>query len=285
EREEAGQPVFANPRNAAAGSLKQLDPAIAAALPLDFVCHEVSEIRGARVATHWETLQALADAGLKPVPLSRVCDTLEDVVAFFAELEAKRDRLGYEIDGLVIKVNDLSLQKRLGEISRSPRWAVAYKFKPRQAITRVVAIVPSVGRTGVLTPIAELEPVGVGGAMDIEGLGEKLVDQLVERGLVRDLADLYRLDEDTLSDLERMGKKSAANLRAQIERSKQTTLAHFLVALGIRQVGEATAKALAEHFGRLDRLMDASEEELQEVRDVGPEVAASIRRFFAEKQN
>jgi len=381
EREEAGQPVFANPRNAAAGSLKQLDPAVTAARPLDVVCHGVGEIRGARFATHWETLQALADAGLKPVPLSRVCDTLEDVVAFFAELEAKRDRLGYEIDGVVVKVNDLALQKRLGEISRSPRWAVAYKFKPRQAITRVVAIVPSVGRTGVLTPIAELEPVGVGGvtirnaslhnmdeverkdvrvgdtvlieragdvipyvvkvltekrtgkekkfrmprkcpvcgaevvraegevayrciglscpaqlkqavrffgargAMDIEGLGEKLVDQLVERGLVRDLADLYRLDEDTLADLERMGKKSAANLRAQIERSKQTTLAHFLVALGIRQVGEATAKALAEHFGRLDRLMDASEEELQEVRDVGPEVAASIRRFFAEKQN
>ena len=383
EREEAGQPVFANPRNAAAGSLKQLDPAVTAARPLDVVCHGVGEIRGARFATHWETLQALAYAGLKPVPMSRVCETLDGVFALFAELEEKRDRLDYEIDGLVVKVNDLALQKRLGEISRSPRWAMAYKFKPRQAITRVKAIVPSVGRTGVLTPIAELEPVAVGGvtirnaslhnmdeierkdvrvgdtilleragdvipyvvrvltekrkgrprkfkmptvcpvsgcggavvreegeaayrciglscpaklkqavrffgargAMDIEGLGEKLVDQLVDRGLVRDLEDLYRLDEDTLADLERMGKKSAANLRAQIERSKQTTLAHFLVALGIRQVGEATAKALAEHFGRLDRLMDASEEELQEVRDVGPEVAASIRRFFAEKQN
>src|SRR5213594_2765067 len=344
EREEAGEPAFANPRNAAAGSLKQLDPAITAARPLDFVCHGIGEIRGARFATHWETLQALADAGLKPVPMSRVCETLDGVFALFAELEEKRDRLDYEIDGLVVKVNDLGLQKRLGEISRSPRWAVAYKFKPRQAITRVVAIVPSVGRTGVLTPIAELEAVGVGGvtirnaslhnmdeierkdvrigdtvlieragdvipyvvkvltekrtgrerkfrmpgkcpvcgaevvraegevayrciglscpaqlkqavrffgargAMDIEGLGEKLVDQLVDRGLVRDLADLYRLDEDTLAGLERMGKKSAANLRAQIERSKQTTLAHFLVALGIRQVGEATAKALAEHF-------------------------------------
>src|SRR5438067_148706 len=251
EREEAGQPVFANPRNAAAGSLKQLDPAITAARPLDFVCHGVGEIRGARFATHWETLQALADAGLKPVPMSRVCETLEQVIALFAELEEKRDRLGYEIDGLVVKVNDLGLQKRLGEISRSPRWAIAYKFKPRQATTRVNAIVPSVGRTGVLTPLAELE----------------------------------RLDEDTLADLERMGKKSAANLRAQIERSKQTTLPHFLVALGIRQVGEATAKALAEHFGRLDRLLEASEEELQEVRDVGPEVAASIHRFFAERQN
>jgi len=381
EREEAGQPVFANPRNAAAGSLKQLDPSITAARPLDFACHGVGEIHGARFATHWETLAWLAEAGLKPVPKSRVCRTLDEVAALFADLEAQRDRLPYEIDGLVVKVNDLGLQKRLGESSRSPRLAVACTFKPRQATTRVNAIVPSVGRTGVLTPIAELEPVGVGGvtirnaslhnmdeierkdvrigdtvlieragdvipyvvkvltekrtgkekkfrmpekcpvcgaevaraegevayrciglscparlkqavrffgargAMDIEGLGEKLVDQLVERGLVRDLADLYRLDEATLADLERMGKKSAANLRAQIERSKQTTLPHFLVALGIPQVGEATAKALAEHFARLDRLMDASEEELQEVRDVGPEVAASIHRFFAEKQN
>src|SRR5437870_4949488 len=283
EREEAGQPVFANPRNAAAGSLKQLDPAVTAARPLDFVCHGVGEIRGARFATHWETLRALADAGLKPVPMSRVCDTLEQVIALFAELEEKRDRLGYEIDGLVAKVNDLGLQKRLGEISRSPRWAIAYKFKPRQATTRVNGIVPSVGRTGVLTPIAELEPVGVGG-VTIRNASLHNMDE-VERGLVRDLADLYRLDEDTLADLERMGKKSAANLRAQIERSKQTTLPHFLVALGIRQVGEATAKALAEHFGRLDRLLEASEEELQEVRDVGPEVAASIHRFFAERQN
>jgi len=319
--------------------------------------------------------------GLKPVPMSRLLESLEDVFAFYDELEARRDHLHYEIDGLVVKVNDLGLQRRLGEISRSPRWAVAFKFKARQATTRIVRIVPSVGRTGVLTPVAELEPVPVGGvtvrnaslhnmdeierkdvrigdtvlleragdvipyvvkvvterrtggekrfrmpaacpvcgadvvrhegevayrciglscpaqlkqavrffgargAMDIEGLGEKLVDQLVERELVRDLADLYRLDEDTLAGLERMGKKSAVNLRAQIERSKQTTLARFLVALGIRQVGEATAKALAEHFGRLDRLMDATEEELQEVRDVGPEVAASIRRFFAERQN
>src|SRR5881397_2254007 len=381
EREEAGQPVFANPRNAAAGSLKQLDPAITAARALDLVCHGVGEIRGARFATHWETLQALADLGLKPVPMSRVCETLDEVFALFAELEEKRDRLDYEIDGLVVKVNDLALQKRLGEISRSPRWAVAYKFKPRQAITRVNAIVPSVGRTGVLTPIAELEPVGVGGvtvrnaslhnmdeierkdvrigdtvlleragdvipyvvkvvterrtggekrfrmpstcpvcgakveraegevayrcigldcpaklkqqlrffgargAMDVEGLGEKLVEQLVDRGLVRDVADLYALDAETLASLERMGKKSAANLRAQLERSKQTTLPQLLVALGIRQVGEATARALAEHFGTLERLMDASETELQEVRDVGPEVAASIRGFFTERQN
>src|SRR5213080_4033928 len=381
EREDAGLPAFANPRNAAAGSLKQLDPAVTAARPLDFVCHGTGEIRGAEFATHWDTLQGLAGFGLRPVPRSRVLGTLDEVFALFTGLEAERDALPYEIDGLVVKVNDLRLQRRLGEISRSPRWAVAFKFKARQATTRILNIFPSVGRTGVLTPVAELEPVHVGGvtvrnaslhnmdeierkdvrigdtvlleragdvipyvvkvvterrkgreerfrmpaacpvcgakvvraegevayrciglacpaklkqqlrffgargAMDIEGLGEKLVDQLVEQRLVRDVADLYHLDADTLVALERMGKKSAANLRAQLERSKQTTLPHLLVALGIRQVGEATAKALAEHFGTLERLMDATEEELQEVRDVGPEVAASIRGFFAEKQN
>jgi DNA ligase (NAD+) len=381
EREEAGQPVFANPRNSAAGSLKQLDPGITASRPLEFVAHGVGEVHGIRFATHWDTLEALAGFGLRPVPRSQVLPALDDVRALFATVETERDGLPYEIDGLVVKVNDLALQRRLGEISRSPRWAVAWKFKPRQATTRILAIVPSVGRTGVLTPVAELEPVPVGGvtvrnaslhnmdeierkdvrigdtvlleragdvipyvvkviterrsgrekrfrmpatcpvcgaevvraeeevayrciglscpaqlkqsvrffgargALDVEGLGEKLVDQLVEKGMVRDLADLYHLDEATLAGLERMGKKSAANLRAQIERSKTTTLPRFLVALGIRQVGEATAKALGEHFGTLERVMDAAEEELQEVRDVGPEVARSIRHFFAERQN
>ena len=381
EREEAGLPAFANPRNSAAGSLKQLDPAISAARPLDFVCHGTGEIRGVEVATHWDTLQRLARFGLRPVPRSRVLGTLDEVFAFFTDLEAERDALPYEIDGLVVKVNDLRLQRRLGEISRSPRWAVAFKFKARQATTRINQIVPSVGRTGVLTPVAELEPVAVGGvtvrnaslhnmdeierkdirigdtvlleragdvipyvvkvipekrsgdekrfrmprrcpvcgaevvraegeaafrciglscpaqlkqslrffgargALDIEGLGEKLVDQLVDRGLVRDLGGLYALDADTLAGLERMGKKSAANLVAQIERSKQTTLPRLLVGLGVRQVGEATAKVLAEHFGTLERIMDATPEELTEVRDIGPEVAASIHQFFAERQN
>src|SRR2546425_3914578 len=381
EREEAGQPVFANPRNAAAGSLKQLDPRITASRALALVCHGVGEMRGVKLSRHGEALEAFQGWGLRPVPRTRVLDSLDAAGAFYADLERERDSLPHEIDGIVVKVNDLALQRRLGEISRAPRWAVAWKFKPRQATTRIVNIFPSVGRTGVLTPVAELEPVPVGGvtvrnaslhnmdeierkdvrigdtvlleragdvipyvvkvvterrtghekrfrmpstcpvcgakveraegevayrcigldcpaklkqqlrffgargALDVEGLGEKLVDQLVDRGLVRDVADLYRLDAETLASLERMGKKSAANLRAQLERSKQTTLPHLLVALGIRQVGEATAKALAEHFARLDRLMDASEEELQEVRDVGPEVAASIRRFFAERQN
>src|SRR5689334_5538645 len=163
EREEAGQPVFANPRNAAAGSLKQLDPRITASRPLDFVAHGTGEVRGLSTATHWDTLQALADIGLRPVAMSRVLPSLDDVFAFFDELEARRDALGYEIDGLVVKVNELDLQRRLGEISRSPRWAVAYKFKARQATTRILNVVPSVGRTGVLTPVAELEPVQIGG--------------------------------------------------------------------------------------------------------------------------
>jgi DNA ligase (NAD+) len=381
EREEAGLPPFANPRNAAAGSLKQLDPGVTAGRPLDFVCHGTGQVDGAHWDTHWDTLQGLAALGLKPVPESRVLKSLDAIEAFFAKVEGRRDDLPYEIDGLVVKVNDLALQRRLGEISRSPRWAVAYKFKARQATTRIENIVPSVGRTGVLTPVAELTPVAVGGvtvrnaslhnmdevarkdvrigdtvlleragdvipyvvkviperrtghekrfhmprhcpvcgaevvrpegevayrciglscpaqlkqalrffgargAMDVEGLGEKLVDQLVARGLVRDLADLYGLDEDTLAGLERMGQKSAANLRANLERSKAAALPRFLVALGIRQVGEATAKALGEHFGTLERLMAASVEDLQEVRDVGPEVAESIHRFFAERQN
>jgi DNA ligase (NAD+) len=381
DREEAGQPVFANPRNSTAGSLKQLDPRVTASRPLDLVCHGVGETDGLGVTTHADLLAALADWGLRTVPRSRVLATLDEVHAYYDELADARDTLPYEIDGVVVKVNDLGLQQRLGQISRSPRWAVAWKFKPRQATTRVVSIFPSVGRTGVLTPAAELEPVGVGGvtvrnvslhnmdevarkdvrigdtvlveragdvipyvvkvleerrtgdeqpftmpsncpvcgadvvrhegevayrcigrscpaqlrqsvqffaargAMDIEGMGEKLVAQLVDRGVVRGLADLYQLDEETLVGLERMGKKSAANLLARIERSKATTLPRFLVALGIRQVGEATGKALAEHFGTLERLMDADEAALTEVRDVGPGVAASIRRFFAEPQN
>jgi DNA ligase (NAD+) len=381
EREEAGLTLFANPRNATAGSLKQLDPKVTASRPLDFVCHGTGEFSGHRPATHWDTLQTLAGLGLKPVPLSRPLEDLDAVAAFFAKLDRERDALAYEIDGLVVKVNDLKLQARLGEISRAPRWAVAYKFKPRQEVTEILDIFPSVGRTGVLTPAAELRPVGIGGvtvrnaslhnmdevarkdirigdtvvveragdvipyvvkvvegkrtgkerrfhmpkhcpvcgadvvrpegevayrcvgrscpaqlkqaltffahrgAMDIEGLGEKLVDQLVTKRLVKDLADVYHLDADTLEALERMGEKSAANLVERIERSKQATLPRFLVALGIRQVGEATAKALAEQFGTLDGIMEASEEELQEVRDVGPEVAKSIYTFFAEKQN
>ena len=381
EREEAGQPVFANPRNSAAGSLKQLDPRVTASRPLELACHGVGAVEGVKLATHHELLEAFAEWGLRPAPGHRLAKSLDAVAEAFAALEGERDALPFEVDGLVVKVDDLELQRLLGQVSRSPRWAVAWKFKPRQATTRILAIAPSVGRTGVLTPVAELEAVAVGGvtvrnvslhnmdeverkdvrvgdtvlleragdvipyvvrvlpehragrekrfrmpkrcpvcggdvvradgevayrclnvscparlkqalrffgsrgAMDVEGLGEKLVDQLVEQQHVRDLADLYHLDATTLAGLERMGKKSAENLVAQLQRSKQTTLPRFLVALGIRQVGEATATALAQHFGTLDRLMQASVEELTEVRDVGPEVAAGIHQFFAEAHN
>jgi DNA ligase (NAD+) len=326
-------------------------------------------------------LAAFGAWGLKPVPRSAVLETLEAVDAYYDDLVGRRDDLPFEIDGVVIKVNDLTLQRRLGQVSRSPRWAIAWKFKPRQATTTVTNIFPSVGRTGVLTPAAELEPVAVGGvtvrnaslhnmdeverkdirigdqvlieragdvipyvvkvleerrtgterrftmpahcpvcgadvvrpddevayrctgadcpaqmkqrllffahrgAMDIEGLGEKLVEQLVDKGIVKHLPDVYALDLEQLVGLDRMGEKSATNLLARIERSKQTTLPRLLTALGIRQVGEATAKALAEHFRTLDAVVDAPAEALQEVRDVGPEVAASIRQFFDQEQN
>lgn len=381
EREEEGESLFANPRNAAAGSLKQLDSSITAKRPLDIFCHGIGEVRGASFATHSDFLQTLREWGLKPVPFARLCHTLKEIFNAHEEMEQQRDDLPYEIDGLVIKVNSLELQRRLGEIARSPRWAIAYKFKPRQATTHILDIQAQVGRTGTLTPVASLEPVLVGGvtvksaslhnmdeverkdirigdtvvveragdvipyvvevakerrtgrekkfkmpercpvcgssvyreageaayrcvglscpaklkeslkffgsraAMDIEGLGEKLIDQLFERGLVGDIADLYNLKKETLAGLERMGEKSAQNLLDALEQSKESTLTRFLTALGIRHVGEATAKLLADHFGDLSSIMGASEEELTQVREIGPEVAKSIARFFAQKDN
>ena len=315
------------------------------------------------------------------MPLTRVCAGVEEIVAYQEEMESRRDELPYEIDGVVVKVNSLELQRRLGQIARSPRWAMAYKFKPRQSTTRIADIQPQVGRTGTLTPVASLEPVQLAGvtvrnaslhnmdeierkdirigdtivieragdvipyvvrvlaekrdgserpfemparcpmcqsqvyreegeaayrcvglacpaklkeslkffgsrnALDIEGLGEKLIDQLVEKKLVADSADLYGLEEDTLASLERMGAKSARNLVRELARSKETTLARFVTALGIRHVGEATAKVLSDHFGGLDAIMAAEEEALTEVRDIGPEVAKSIAGFFADEAN
>jgi DNA ligase (NAD+) len=332
-------------------------------------------------ATHWDFRHALQQWGLKPVPLGRVCRGLAEVFHYRDEMEAQRDELPYEIDGLVVKVNSTQLQQRLGQIARSPRWAIAYKFKPRQATTRILDIQPNVGRTGTLTPVASLVPVPIGGvivksaslhnmdeiarkdirigdtilveragdvipyvvkvieekrtgeekkfvmpercpvcgsevfreegeaayrcigiscpaklkeslkffgsrgALDIEGLGEKLIDQLVERGLVHDVADLYNLTKPQLAGLERMAEKSAQNLLDALSRSKHSTLARCLTALGIRHVGEATAKLLADHFGDLKKIEHASEEHLMEVREIGPEVAKAIAHFFAQDAN
>jgi DNA ligase (NAD+) len=381
EREEEGQPVFANPRNAAAGSLKQLDSTITAKRPLDIFCHGTGIIEGISFATHWEFREGIQQWGLKPVPLGRICRSLSEIFQYRDEIETRRDELPYEIDGLVVKVNDIALQQRLGQIARSPRWAIAYKFKPRQATTRILDIQANVGRTGTLTPVASLETVPIGGvmvksaslhnmdeiarkdiqigdtvvveragdvipyvvrvleekrtggerkfvmpercpvcgsdvfreegeaayrcigiscpaqlkeslkffgsrgAMDIEGLGDKLIDQLVERGLVRDLADLYGLSKEQLANLDRMAEKSAQNLLAALERSKDSTLPRLLTALGIRHVGEATAKLMAEHFRDLKKIEQAAAEDLMEVREIGPEVAKSIARFFAQEAN
>ena len=381
DREEQGQSVFANPRNAAAGSLKQLDPTITAKRPLDIFFHGTGIIEGVQFATHCEFREGLGQWGLKPVPLGRLCRGVQEIFRYRDEMEARRDQLPYEIDGLVVKVNSTALQQRLGQIARSPRWAIAYKFKPRQATTRILDIQANVGRTGTLTPVASLETVPIGGvmvksaslhnmdeiarkdirigdtvvveragdvipyvvkvltekrtgdekqfvmpercpvcgsevfreegeaayrcigiscpaqlkeslkffgsrgALDIEGLGGKLIDQLVERGLVRDVADLYGLEKEQLAGLDRMAAKSAQNLLDHLARSKHATLARCLTALGIRHVGEATAKLLADHFGELRKIERATEEELMEVREIGPEVAKSIARFFAQDAN
>ena len=381
DREEQGQSVFANPRNAAAGSLKQLDPTITAKRPLDIFFHGTGIIEGVQFATHCEFREGLEQWGLKPVPLGRLCRGVQEIFRYRDEMEARRDQLPYEIDGLVVKVNSTALQQRLGQIARSPRWAIAYKFKPRQATTRILDIQANVGRTGTVTPVASLETVPIGGvmvksaslhnmdeiarkdirigdtvvveragdvipyvvkvltekrtgdekqfvmpercpvcgsevfreegeaayrcigiscpaqlkeslkffgsrgALDIEGLGGKLIDQLVERGLVRDVADLYGLEKEQLAGLDRMAAKSAQNLLDHLARSKHATLARCLTALGIRHVGEATAKLLADHFGELRKIERATEEELMEVREIGPEVAKSIARFFAQDAN
>ncbi|MBI2963047.1 MAG: NAD-dependent DNA ligase LigA [Deltaproteobacteria bacterium] len=378
---ERGEPEFMNPRNATGGSLRQLDSRVTASRPIEMFCHSSASLEGLHVSTHWEFLDLCRGLGLRTDRANRRCASLDEVFAYYEATEAKREELPHEIDGVVVKVDSLELQRRLGERDRSPRWAIAWKFKPRQAATRVLDIWPSVGRTGVITPIAALEPRNIGGvtvsnaslhnmdeverkdirigdevlveragdvipyvlrsfpekrtgkerkfhmpsacprcggrvrrepgevyyrclnvacptkleggikhfagkhAMDIDGLGDKLVHQLVETGLVKDLAGLYHLELDALVDLERMGEKSARNLLARIERSKQTTLDRLLNGLSIRHVGEATAKALADHFGDIEKVLAAEPDDLLEIRDVGPEVARAIAEFFAEPRN
>jgi len=379
QREAAGEPKFANPRNSAAGSIRQLDPRIVAERKLDMFVYYL-QVKGAEpLAEHAHVLETLSKMGFKVNPHWRRCPAIDDLLAYIQEWENKRDSLDYEIDGIVIKVNNTRLWQELGTTAKSPRWAVAYKYPARQATTRVNDIRAQVGRTGTLTPVADLEPVDVGGvtvshatlhnmdeierldvkigdtvliqragevipqvvkvvkhaedgrefvmpkkcpvcgedvrraegevayrcvntacpaklkesllyfagrrAMNIDGLGEALVDQLVDKGLVKDVADLYKLTHQQLADLERMGDKSAQNLLDEIARSKQADLARVIFALGIRFVGERTGQLLANHFGSLDKLANATREELEEAEEVGPRVAEAIQEFFQEKRN
>ena len=378
-----GAPTYVNPRNTAAGAVRQLDPNVTAQRPLSFFAYGLGEVRGRlAVATQGGLLDQLAEWGLPVDDARRVVQGSEGLVAFHAEIAARRDALPFDIDGVVYKVDRFDLQQRLGFVSREPRWAVAHKYPAQEQSTTLQAIDVQVGRTGKLTPVARLEPVFVGGvtvtnatlhnlfelrrkdvragdrvivrragdvipeivgrvpgerrgyvanfrmprdcpmcgsrvvrepgetdhrcsgglfcpaqrkqallhfaqrrALDIEGLGEKLVEQLVDAGLVRTPADLFKLGLGTLAALERMADKSARNVLAALERARHTTLERFIYALGIRHVGETTAKDLARHFGSFDALLAADEAGLLEVTDVGPVVAASIARFFAQPHN
>jgi DNA ligase (NAD+) len=376
-----GGKELVNPRNAAAGSLRQLDPKLTAARPLAFYAYGTASTEGV-AGSQFDVLQQLKSWGIPVNPEVRRVRDAEGCLAYYRDLQEKRDSLPYDIDGVVFKVEQREQQETLGFVSRAPRWAIAQKFPAQEEITRLTGIDIQVGRTGALTPVARLEPVFVGGvtvtnatlhnvdeirrkdvrvgdwvvvrragdvipevarvilerregklpefempatcpicgsaverdedeavarctgglfcaaqrkqsimhfasrrAMDIEGLGEKLVEQLVEAGLVDSVADLYSLDRDQLIALERMGEKSADNLLAELERSKAPGLDRLLFALGIREVGEVTARSLALHFSDLNAIADAGEEELTEVSDVGPVVASHVHAFFREAHN
>ena len=384
ERERAGLSQFANPRNAAAGSIRMLEPSVVAERHLDYFCYGLLVGRQVPVDSQQKILESLTALGFKVNPNWKHCRDLDEALAYCSEWESKRDGLPYEIDGVVIKVNSIALQQELGSTAKAPRWAIAYKYAAKQAVTRVNRIDVQVGRTGALTPVAILEPVSLGGvtvsrstlhnedeierlglkvgdmvvierggdvipkvvrvdtaarvkhgkhledfrmptkcpvcgghvvreegeavwrcinancparlkesilhfagrkAMNVDGLGEALVDQLVDGKLVQDLADIYQLKEETLVALERMGSKSAQNLLAEIEQSRKNPLARLIFALGIRLVGERTAALLADHFGSLDKMAEASAEDLEAVFEVGPKVAQSIYGFFREPRN
>lgn len=381
ERLDAGEPPFANPRNAAAGSVRQLDSRITARRKLDFYCYGIADYTVLPVATHLDVLNVLKSFGLKINKDITLCSNIHEVLEACRKLEDRRSLLPYEIDGAVIKVNNLKLQEELGTISRSPRWAIAFKFKPQQATTVIKDIIVQVGRTGALTPVAILQPVQLAGveiqratlhnqdeidrkdirigdtvliqragdvipevvkviehkrtgserrftmpkscpscggpvvrpsneavarctnprcpaklkesirhfasrrAMDIEGLGDKLIDQIVEKGLVKDVADLYCLSLHQLSSLERMGEKSARNVLVSIEKSKKAGLERLLYALGIRHVGEHTARILVKHFKCFDNLLRAKRDDLLDINEIGPEVSESILKFFSDEGN
>ena len=382
-QQQQGEKLFVNPRNAAAGSVRQLDARITAERPLEIYCYGTGLVEGGELpGRHSEILQHLRGWGLRVCPGIKRVDGLKGCLAYYRDLEARRDRLAFDIDGVVFKVDRLDYQRQLGFVARAPRWAIARKFPAQEEMTRVVAIDVQVGRTGAVTPVARLDPVFVGGvtvtnatlhnedevhrkdvrvgdtvivrragdvipevvsvirekrprgarrfvmpvrcpvcgsdiervddeavarctgglyceaqrkeaikhfasrrAMDIEGLGDKLVEQLVDQKLIDDVAGLYSLDAEVVAGLERMGEKSANKLIAALEKSKKTTFDRFLYALGIREVGDTTARALAQAFGDLDALMQADAEKLEAVRDIGPVVANHIVHFFQQPHN
>lgn len=379
----SGEKVFVNPRNAASGSLRQKDPKLTAKRPLEMCCYSVGYVEGGELpSTQMALMQAFSHWGLKTNPEMMLVDGLQGVNAYYQQLADKRDTLPYEIDGIVFKVNEFSLQNRLGFVSRAPRWAIARKFPAQEEMTQVLDVEFQVGRTGAITPVARLEPVFVGGvtvsnvtlhnmdeverldvhigdtvivrragdvipqvvkvlaskrkptaqavvlpaecpvcesaiervegeavarctgglicgaqrreglkhfvsrkAMDIDGFGEKLIDALLAKQRLHAASDIYELTAEELQSLDRMAEKSANNVITAIEKSKHTTLPRFLYALGIREVGETTARNLATHFKRLESLMVATVDELLEVEDVGPKVAAHVANYFAEPQN
>ena len=380
---EKGEKTFANPRNAAAGSLRQLDPKITSKRPLVLNAYGIGIAEGVDLPnTHYDRLQWLKSIGIPVNPEIRLCNGTDEVLDFYRDIQNKRSSLGYDIDGTVLKINDITLQEKLGFISKAPRWAIAYKFPAQEELTRLNDVEFQVGRTGAITPVAKLEPVFVAGvtvsnatlhngdeierldiaigdtvvirragdvipqiigvlhdrrpadarpivfpetcpvcdsaivriegeavarctgglfcaaqrkealkhfvsrkAMDIDGVGGKLIEQLVDRELVHTPADLFKLDLTTLTRLERMGAKSAENALASLEKAKNTTLARFIFALGIREVGEATALNLANHFKTLEALQNADLEALQQVPDVGEVVANRILAFWHEPHN
>jgi len=380
-RIEEGEDPFANPRNAAAGSLRQLDSKISSRRPLNIFLYGVGLVYGINFSTHWDVLQTLCDWGFPVNPLIKQANNIQDCIDYFETIGTQRESLPYEIDGVVLKVNDLSLQAALGNVSRSPRWALACKFPAAQAITVVKEIIVGVGRMGTLTPVAIMEPVNVGGvmvsratlhnedeiikkdihigdtvviqragdvipeivkvikekrtgrekefkmpakcpecnsdvvrpegevahrcvniscpaqlkehirhfasrgAMDIEGLGEKVSAQLFDAGLIADPADLYFLNKEQLVALDRQAEKSAQNLIDAVQKSKNPPLDKFIYALGIRHVGERTAKLLASRFSNMEHLITAKVEDLTTINEIGPEIAASIIEFFHEHKN
>jgi DNA ligase (NAD+) len=379
QQTELGARIFANPRNAAAGAVRVLDPKITASRKLDFFAYAMLVNGRTAKKRLSEVFEALATLHFKASEDWQLCHSVGEVERYLAKWESKRDKLAYEIDGIVIKVDEISLQNELGFTSKAPRWAIAYKYPAHQETTVIKAIEVSVGRTGVLTPFAVFEPVQIGGvtvtkstlhnidevrrlgvhagdtvlverageviphvlkvvkhgheetefkmpercpecgtpvyraegevayrcvnvfcparrresflhfagrhAMNIDGLGEKIVVKLMEMSLVKDYADLYKLDLETLANLERMGEKSAANLLAEIDASRKNSLARLIYAIGIPFVGERTAQLLAQHFGSMDKLMNATPELLLEVQEVGPKIAEGVHQFFAQAAN